>query len=182
MEKYIENKLSIIIPTYNEAENIVKLLNEIIAVLDNKNFEIIVVDNSKDSTASRIINNFKMKKNKINPKKTRRDLVQSIKLALQTISGSNFLVMDGDGQHDPKDIPSTLELLKNNDLVIGTRNLRDIKSISKIRVILSKFFNLVSNIILKQKISDPLTGFFAGKIHLLNKNFFQLITQDSKYC
>ena len=176
MEKYIENKLSIIIPTYNEAENIVKLLNEIIAVLDNKNFEIIVVDDdSKDSTASRIINNFKNeKKIKLIQRKQRRDLVQSIKLALQTISGSNFLVMDGDGQHDPKDIPSTLELLKNNDLVIGTRNLRDIKSISKIRVILSKFFNLVSNIILKQKISDPLTGFFAGKIHLLNKKFFSI--------
>ena len=39
MEKYIENKLSIIIPTYNEAENIVKLLKEIIAVLDNKNLK-----------------------------------------------------------------------------------------------------------------------------------------------
>ena len=132
MEKYIENKLSIIIPTYNEAENIVKLLKEIIAVLDNKNFEIIVVDDdSEDSTASKINNYFKNEKRiKLIQRKQKRDLVQSIKLALQTITGSNFLVMDGDGQHDPKDIPSTIKLLKNNDLVVGARNLRDIKSIS----------------------------------------------------
>ena len=176
MEKYIENKLSIIIPTYNEAENIVKLLKEIIAVLDNKNFEIIVVDDdSEDSTASKINNYFKNEKRiKLIQRKQKRDLVQSIKLALQTITGSNFLVMDGDGQHDPKDILSTIKLLKDNDLVVGARNLRDIKSISIIRIQLSKFFNLLSNIILEQKISDPLTGFFAGKIHLLNKKFFSI--------
>jgi dolichol-phosphate mannosyltransferase len=176
MKKHIKNKLSIIIPTYNEAENIVNLLNEILVELHNFNFEIIVVDDgSEDLTAEIIIKNFQENdKIKLIRRRLDKGLLQSIKLGLQTISGTAFLVMDGDGQHDPKDIPGIIDLLENNDLVIGVRDLSKTQIISRMRINLSRFFNFLTNLVLQQKISDPLTGFFAGKINLLNQKFFSI--------
>lgn len=176
MKENNKNKLSIVIPTYNEAENIVGLINEILSTLNRINFEIIVVDDdSKDSTAKKILKNFK-ENNRIIliRRKYDRGLVQSIKQGLQTITGSLFLVMDGDGQHDPRDIIGMLKLLKKSDLVIGIRKFDSNKSISETRQSLSKFFNFLTRIVLKKKIKDPLTGFFAGKIFLLNKKFYSI--------
>ena len=44
MRKFLKNKISIIIPTYNEANNIISLIREIIKEIDNKDYEIIIVD------------------------------------------------------------------------------------------------------------------------------------------
>tara|TARA_Y100000590_G_scaffold395394_1_gene475329 strand:+ start:1214 stop:2308 length:1095 start_codon:yes stop_codon:yes gene_type:complete len=176
MRKFIEKKLSIIIPTYNEGKNIHNLIEDISKKLNQINFEIIIVDDgSSDETAEVILKNFENSKNvKIIQREHDKGLLQSIKFALQTISGEYFLVMDGDGQHSPEDIVHLLKELENNDLVIGIRDLDNITSISKNRAFLSKLFNKMVSLILKKKLSDPLTGFFVGKITLLNKKFFLL--------
>ena len=176
MRKFIPKKLSIIIPTYNEGNNIISLINEILSNLSDIDHEIIIVDDSsKDETAKLILENYnKNEKVKIIQREHDRGLVQSIKFALQTITGEKFLVMDGDGQHSPKDILSLINDLGEKDLIIGIRDLNNLDTISKNRVILSKFFNKIVSIILKKQLQDPLTGFFAGKISLLNKKFFLL--------
>ena len=64
MRKYLKNKISIIIPTFNEAENIVKLIEQIILEIEHKNFEIFVVDDgSSDQTVQNIFSNAKMSQN-----------------------------------------------------------------------------------------------------------------------
>ena len=171
MRKFLKGKVSIIIPTYNEANNINFLLKEIIQEINIRDYEIIIVDDgSTDNTINNIFREYyQNEKVKVIQREYNKGLLQSIKFAIQSISGEHFVVMDGDGQHSPKDILVLLKELKHNDLAIGVRNLDNTRSISKKRNFMSKFFNKVVILILKQKISDPLTGFFAANISILNK-------------
>ena len=152
MRKFIKNKLSIIIPTYNEAENINNLLEEIINEIKNREYEIIIVDDgSSDETVSNIFMQYNQNSNiKVIQREHDRGLLQSIKFALQSISGEYFLVMDGDGQHSPKDINVLLNELHHNDLAIGSRDLENLTSMHKSRVNLSKFFNFIIISIIKE--------------------------------
>ena len=64
MRKFIQKKISVVIPTFNEENNIVTLINEIIDELNNKDYEIIIVDDgSTDATVSNILDKFKDHKN-----------------------------------------------------------------------------------------------------------------------
>tara|TARA_B100000287_G_scaffold311064_1_gene294322 strand:- start:32 stop:1126 length:1095 start_codon:yes stop_codon:yes gene_type:complete len=176
MRRFIKNRISIIIPTFNEEKNINKLLNEILILISNKDHEIFIVDDgSTDKTVENIFNVYSENKNiKVIQREYDRGLLQSIKFALQTITGEFFLVMDGDGQHLPKDIDILLNELKTFDLAVGVRDLKNLNQVSKLRSFFSKFFNKIIKFLLSVKISDPLTGFFAGKTSLLNTKFFSL--------
>ena len=182
MRKFIEKKISVVIPTLNEENNIVTLINEIIAELHNKDYEIIIIDDgSTDSTVSNILEKSKDHKNiKLFQRQHDRGLLQSTKFGLQAITGEYFVVMDGDRQHSASDINNLVNDLKENDLVIGIRDLKNINAISIKRLFLSKFFNKILQFILSTKISDPLTGFFAGKASLLNEKFFLLANSGFK--
>ena len=59
MRKYIKNKLSVIIPTYNEDKNITSLITEIVNHIKDKDYEILIVDDgSTDSTVNFLANNY----------------------------------------------------------------------------------------------------------------------------
>ena len=175
MRKFIKNKVSIIIPTYNEEDNINNLIVQVLNALKNVNCEIIIVDDgSTDQTAEIILKIFEDNANVklIQREESSKGLLQSIKFALQTITGEYFAVMDGDGQHTPDDLLTLINELETSDFVIGVRDLKNTASISTFRRNLSKFFNKILSVMLGKVISDPLTGFFAGKISILNKKFF----------
>ena len=182
MRKYIKNKFSIIIPTFNEANNIVLLIDDIKRNLTGKNFEILIVDDgSTDNTVDNILSNFQNDNSiKVIQREFDRGLLQSIKFALQSITGEYFIVMDGDGQHLPSDLSKIIINLKDNDLVVGYRNLQRTNSITNERIIFSKLFNSILRFVLSKKLIDPLTGFFGGKINLLNKKFFLLANSGFK--
>ena len=182
MRKFIEKKISIVIPTLNEESNIIQLINEINNELSDIDYEIIIVDDgSTDATAKKILNEFKDNQSvKLIQRQHDKGLVQSIKFGLQSITGEYFVVMDGDRQHSPSNIKTLLSGLQENDLAIGVRNLKNLNVISIKRLFLSKFFNKILQLILSTKISDPLTGFFAGKVSLLNQKFFLLANSGFK--
>lgn len=174
--KYINNKISIVIPIYNEHKNISILINNLIEELKYKDCEFIIVDDgSDDGSIEEVLKIAQINERvKIIQKMNDRGLLQSIKFGLQTISGEIFIVMDGDGQHDPKDISKMLNIINKNDLIIGYRDLKNSKSLGQIRKKISIFFNKCINFILGTNLTDPLTGFFMGKTNILNKDFFNL--------
>jgi len=182
MRHHIQNKISIVIPIYNELNNITILIKDLIKILKNNNFEIIVVDDGSTDGSIIEILNLCNNDHRINiiQRMNDRGLVQSIKFGIQSISGEFFIVMDGDGQHDPNDINKMLNLIKHKDLIIGYRNLKKLETITPIRKLASIICNHVINIILRTQLKDPLTGFFMGRSSILNKKFFNMNTEGFK--
>ena len=117
-------KISIIIPIYNEQNNITSLIEEIRVALKNKiNYEIIVVNDGSDDNTLKVLQTIRKSITVISHKKK---YGQSIGLKTGIINAKNeyIITLDGDGQNDPIDI---LKLIKYFDervdfmMVIGNR-------------------------------------------------------------
>ena len=128
--------ISIVIPIYNEQDNIIQLINEVRAALEKKiNYEIIVVDDGSDDNTYEVINKIKKINKNITIISHKKNYGQSISLRTGIIEANNeyIVTLDGDGQNDPRDI---LKLIKSFDtkvsfmMVIGNRVNR-IDSIAK---------------------------------------------------
>lgn len=169
------SNFSIVIPTYNEKENILSLINEIQNELSTFAYELIIVDdNSPDKTAETVKKFVKGKnlKNVICINRSwHKGLSSAVVEGMAASKSPLIIVMDGDGQHDPKDI---LQLIKTQqdhelDLVIGSRFFGDTSntSLSKNRSFLSKLGIKITKLIIGEKYSDPLTGFFLIKREIL---------------
>jgi len=119
-------ELSIVIPVYNEEENVEPLLNEIKSALEplRKPYEIIVVDDgSKDQTFD-VLARLHCGHPYLCVVRLKRNFGQTAAMAagLAYANGKIVITMDGDGQNDPRDIPALLEeLARGNDLVSGWR-------------------------------------------------------------
>lgn len=153
----------IIIPTYNEIGNIKNIIE---AIFETVNVSILVVDdNSVDGTKEEIE---KLKSDKVfvlnRPSKLglASAYIDGFKYAIEH-NFDIFIQMDADFSHDPKYLSEMLELLKDYDVVIGSRNIKDgrVEGWGIIRNLISKGGSLYSRLILNCKIRD-LTGGFNG--------------------
>jgi len=123
-------QLSIVIPVFNEEENIAPLVHEIDRVLapSQKSYEIVVVDDgSKDGTFAALRSLFQQPL-RLKIVRLKRNFGQTAALAagLDHAGGEIIILMDGDGQNDPADIPLLLsKIAEGNDLVAGWRHNRN---------------------------------------------------------
>ena len=176
----MKKKYSLILPCYNEFENLKLLIPQVIKYLPKGNHEIIVVDdNSEDSTIKRLKIRFKSKKNiKYILRKKKPSLGLSIKDGILKSKGKNIIVMDTDFNHTPRDLKQMIEKFNTNnyDLVCGSRFIKGGYSSTFFRHHSSLLFNFYINLITKGKISDNLSGFFIIRKslinNLINKIFF----------
>jgi len=166
--------ISIILPTYNEAENIEIAINKIYEVLREIDFEIIVVDDDSLDKTWEIVEKLKTSKDKV--KLIRRfenkGLSRSIFTGMLEAEGAVILVMDADLQHDEKIIPQLFESIKrdNFEISIGSRDIEggsygDLSRKRKITSFLGRWF---AHKLLKVNINDPMSGFFA-----ISRRFFE---------
>ena len=166
-------RLSVIIPTYNEVNNIEPIVKLLELSLKSINFEIIFVDdNSPDGTIHKI-----KKISKVNKKV--RYILRFDKSGLSSAVTDGILnseaeicvVMDGDLQHDEKIIPLMYKKIVDErlDLVIASRFKRknDSSSLNAKRFLFSKVGNMISNSLLIKKLTDPMSGFF-----MIRRNIF----------
>lgn len=166
-------KFSILIPIFNEKNNIEALIRKICVVLEKNIFEIIVVDDNSYDGSKEILKRLKLKNKKFNffiRKKHNRDLSKSIILGISKTKYENIIVMDGDLQHNPNYLPKICKIFskRNLDFLVCSRNFEKRYGLSFIRFCSSKFLILMINFLLGKKISDPMSGFFIFK-----KNFFK---------
>ena len=166
--------ISIILPTYNEAENIEIAINKIHQVLGDRNFEIIVVDDNSPDKTWEIVEKLKTTKDKVKLIRRFRDNGLSIAIftGMLEAEGSVILVMDADLQHDEKIIPLLIESIKRDkfEVSIGSRDIEggsygDLSTKRKITSFIGKWF---AKKFLKVDINDPMSGFFA-----ISKSFFE---------
>ena len=182
-------ELAVVIPTYNEKENIETLLNRLTRVLPQVNWQLVIVDdNSPDGTADFI--NSKLPHQSLNVKvikKTdKRSLASSVIEGIKQTDANYYAVMDADLQHDEKVLDAMYDEIKKSDynLVIGSRFLdeSDISKFSKSRQMLSRLSNKIALSRLKVNLSDPMSGFFMidhdsimGVIDQLDKKGYKIL-------
>ena len=145
--------LSIIIPVYNEAENIVKLLDEILISCQAFNPEIIIVDDG--STDGLQYATLIGKSPQVHVLELSRNYGQSAALAagIEFATGEIIATMDGDLQNDPRDLVQMVNTLQStqSDIVIGNRvNRQD----SYFRIQISKVANAMIRSATKVRIQD----------------------------
>jgi len=118
--------LSVVVPVYNEEENVEPLIAEIETVMAalGKSYEIVVVDDgSKDATFANL-RSISERLSQLKVVRLKRNFGQTAAMAagLAHARGAVVILMDGDGQNDPADIPALLRKLdEGNDLVAGWR-------------------------------------------------------------
>ncbi|CRG96466.1 dolichol-phosphate mannosyltransferase, putative [Plasmodium gallinaceum] len=163
------NVYSIILPTYNEKENLPYIIYMIINEMKKKmiDFEIILVDdNSEDKTANvykKLQTIFKEEKLLLIERKGKLGLGSAYIDALKIVSGNFVIIMDADLSHHPKYINDFIEKQKetNCDIVTGSRYNKygGISGWSFKRVLISRVANFLSQFLLFINLSD-LTGSF----------------------
>lgn len=163
--------LSVIIPTYNESNNIERLLNEISAYIPAYiPTEVIVVDDNSPDGTGILAENYAKNVNNINIKvlhrKNKDGLSKAILEGINASNGENIIVMDADFSHPPSIIPDMIKELKDHDLVIASRYINGSRIIGwpTTRKLMSNSAKIIARYTLKiTNIKDPLSGFFAFK-------------------
>jgi dolichol-phosphate mannosyltransferase len=172
-------KVIIIIPTYNESDNIKIILEKVYdqqKKLENYCLEVLVVDdNSPDGTpeiVDDLIENKYQDKLFILKRAGKQGLgtayIAGFKWAIE--KGYDYVFeMDADMSHDPKYLPEFLEKTKDADLVLGTRYMKGggVVNWGQHRIFISKGGNLYSKIILGLPFRDLTGGYKCFDINVL---------------
>lgn len=159
-----ENKTLIIIPTFNELDNITKLIPDLLSRSANPDI-LIVDDNSPDGTAD-FIQQMAVNNDRIHLIKREKKMglgtayIEGFKFALK--NNYDFIFeMDADYSHDPKEISNFLNAIQGNDLVLGSRYSNGVNVVNwpMRRLLLSYFANMYTRVITGLPVKDATGGF-----------------------
>lgn len=167
------DKISVILPTYNEKDNILPLIMAVHKELLSYEHEIIVVDDNSSDGTYQTVSNAKLPFVKAILREHDRSLAKSIRCGLGNASGNVFVIMDSDFNHQPKYLPFMVDSTLYYDCVIASRFVYGGNMNNPVRYILSWFFNVFVRFTIGGKITDNLAGFFVIKrktIEALNYN------------
>lgn len=158
-------KTSVILPTYNERENIIELIDALHQVLELEGFsyELIVVDdNSPDGTAEAVRQKFGPDERVVLYVRTaEKGLATAIRHGIERARGDIVVCMDTDFNHDPKMIPQMVNFLTYYDLVIGSRFVMRGGMEDRFRYYASLIYNLGIRLMFRTPVHENLSGFFA---------------------
>ena len=172
-------KISIILPTYNESENIIQVLKSIIEHIpkDIATEVIVVDDNSPDGTGKVVEDYINDTQNEtgytvsVIHRETKSGLSSAILAGIQHSSGETVVVMDSDFSHPPKIIPRLVEEIKISkcDIAIASRYTAGgkVSGWTAKRKLISKTATGIAKTGLGVNESDPLSGFFAFRRKIL---------------
>ena len=162
----IKDTISLIIPSYNEKDNITPLVKRIHRALGGYNYEIIVVDdNSRDGTieiARSLAPEYPVK---VVVRKDERGLATAVVHGLKFASGQIIGVMDADLQHPPEVLPALITAIEEGaDMAVGSRYIPGggCPNWDFTRKVISKVALMISHVLLPstRPVKDPLAGFF----------------------
>lgn len=180
-------QISIILPTYNESQNIVSILK---SIHDNipkgLHTETIVVDDDSPDGTGKIVEDYilsikKIAENTINiiHRKAKNGLSSAILNGIQNAKGETIVVMDSDFSHPPQILPKIIETFKQYqcDLVIASRYITggNIQGWTIKRKLMSKIATIIAKKGLGVKTKDPMSGFFAFKKNIIKELNFDAL-------
>ncbi len=158
-------KVSIILPTYNERENITELIDAIHGTLKNCGFDyemVVVDDNSPDGTADAVRQGYGDDPHVVLHLRTEgRGLATAIRYGIERAAGDTIVCMDTDFNHDPAMIPQMVKFLEFYDLVIGSRFVMRGGMEDRFRQFSSGVYNWGIRVLFRTPVHENLSGFFA---------------------
>lgn len=159
-------KASVILPTYNEAGNIVALVEEILGCFpQDVEPEILVVDDdSPDKTRDAASRAFQGDARvRVILRTEDRGLAKSIRAGIEQATGEFIIVMDTDFVHDPAEIPRMLHIARIYDIVSGSRFCAGGNMQDRTHYLASLAYNWLLRVLLGTQIQDNLGGYFVMK-------------------
>ncbi len=169
--------LSIVVPTYNERDNLPLLLERIREALTEISYEVIIVDDDSPDGTWRLAEELAKTRYpwlRVVRRKGERGLATAVLRGFREARGEYVAVMDADLQHPPETL---LEMVKNAvekaaDVVIASRYVSGggVEGWSKARLLVSRTAGLLAYLLLPEAraTTDPMSGFFLVRRGLLN--------------
>jgi dolichol-phosphate mannosyltransferase len=167
-------ELSLVVPTYNERENITLLLERIHKSLSDYNYELIVVDDNSPDGTSELARSLASKYPlQVIVRTNERGLASAVVAGFKQARGEILGVIDADLQHPPEFIPALIKAVRDGaDVAIASRYIKGggIEGWTFKRKIISKGAKIPANILLTsaRKIKDPLSGFFLFRKRVID--------------
>lgn len=168
-------KISLIIPVYNEKQSIKKFIGQLGRILNNTDFECIVVDDGSDDGTSQELKG--IEDITVIRHNSNRGYGASLKTGIRNSKGKAICIIDGDHSYIPDDIFKLLPYLENNDMVIGSRPYKLFPIYQKIsKYIISKLLSFV----FKQDIKDINSGLRIMKTSVV-KDYLPLLSEKFSF-
>lgn len=176
-------KSLVIIPTYNEIDNIKNIIEKVLP--QDQSIEILIVDDNSPDGTGKVVLDIMKKTDRVHLIERRGKLglgtayVEGFKFAIQN-KYDYVIEMDADFSHSPDDLPRLINEIKDYDLVIGSRYVQGVNVVNWpiSRLILSYFASFYVKIITGMKIDDPTGGFKCFRRTVLEKINLDSIISD----
>lgn len=159
-------ELAIIVPTFNERDNVRALMSRLEECLDSIGWEVIFVDDDSPDGTAELVRQIGRYDRRVRclQRLGRHGLSSACIEGMLSTSASYLAVIDGDLQHDETLLPQMLKTLQNGDLdiVIGSRYVSGggLGDWDHTRATISRFATRLSKLVLKADLTDPMSGFF----------------------
>jgi dolichol-phosphate mannosyltransferase len=161
--------LTVVVPTFNERDNIELLVERLGRVLAGVAWEVVFVDDDSPDGTAQDVRALARKDRRVRvvQRLGRRGLSSACVEGILSSAAPYFAVMDADLQHDDAVLPAMLAKLRADDLdvVVGSRYLDGARTegLSPRRAWISRLGGRVARLILHASLTDPMSGFFVMK-------------------
>jgi len=176
----------VVLPTYNEAENLPSLTHEILSILPES--QILVVDDASPDQTGEVANLLAKKDPRVHVlhRKKKEGLGKAYQAGFQWALNQGFkkiIQMDADGSHPPSLLPSFVRALEDYDFVLGSRYIPQggVENWSFFRQLISRGGNFYARTLLSSSIRD-LTGGFKGFRKSVLESLLQTPITSEGYC
>lgn len=165
-DTWVAPQLAVIVPSYNERDNVPLLYEKVTAALGATPFEFIVVDDNSPDGTSEVVREMARRHQNVRGihRLGRRGLSSAVVEGILASAAPYFAVIDADLQHDETILPQMLDKAVAGDhIVVGTRYGGEGsvgEGLSKTREAGSRFATKLSSLVTGKSLSDPMSGFF----------------------
>ncbi len=169
------DKVLIIIPTFNESDNIVKLILKINTLkVEGFSIDILVIDDNSEDGTSNLVKSMNLENVKVIDREKKMGLGTAYICGFHHAIENNYnhvFEMDADFSHDPDSIPDFLKNVKDYDLIIGSRYIHGIAVVNwpLSRLIISLGASIYTRIITFLPVNDVTAGFMCYKVDSLKQ-------------
>lgn len=186
----LDPTISVIVPTYNEAENIPLLIPRLRSALVDFDYEVIIVDDDSPDLTWKVAGDLVADESRFSVvrRTTEKGLSAAVLTGMNVAQGSVFVVMDGDLQHDPAAIPALVSKVLDDgaEIAVASRAVEggSYGEFSPRRRLISWIGAQMAHVLLQAPVTDPMSGFFALRrqryeevVHQVNPRGFKILLE-----